>query len=307
VIAREREFPGRVVTGRHSFPREPGLLGIIGNPVRSSLSPAMHQAALRRLGLDARYQAFEIKPGQVRDVLRALSPLGFWGINVTIPYKEKVLPLLDEIDTEATAIGAVNTVVVRDGRLRGHNTDAAGFRMALEREGRTDLHDAAVLVVGAGGAARAVAFACLGHGCGSLLIANRTPARAKSLRRALLASFPRADIAAIPTAGPAWAHQAAACEVIVNTTPLGSRPEDPLPVSPAGLRRGQTVMDIVYRPRRTPLLSAAAAAGARAVGGLPMLLYQASLAFTLWTGREAPLAAMRRALSSASAASERRA
>ena len=138
---------------------EPGLLGIIGNPVRSSLSPAMQQAALRHLKLDACYRAFEIEPDQVRTVLRALPLLGFWGINVTIPYKERVLPLLDEVDAAAGVIGAVNTIVVRQGRLLGYNTDAEGFRMALEIEGRTELPGARVLVVGAGGAARAAATA----------------------------------------------------------------------------------------------------------------------------------------------------
>jgi len=294
------------VTSSPAFPPEPGLLGIIGNPVRSSLSPPMHQAALRRLGLDARYQAFEISPAQVRDVLRALSPLGFWGINVTIPYKEIVLPFLDEVDPEAAAIGAVNTVVVRGGRLVGHNTDAEGFRLALEVEGRTALRGARVLVVGAGGAARAVAYACLARGCDSLLLANRSEPRARSLGRAMKTRFPEADIAAIATAGRAWASRAAASSVVVNTTPLGGRPGDPLPIPPEALGRGQTVMDIVYRPRRTPLLAAAAAAGARTVDGLQMLLHQGALAFALWTGREAPLAAMRRALSAAAGAAERR-
>jgi shikimate dehydrogenase len=292
--------------GSRPFPPEPGLLGIIGNPVRSSLSPAMHQAALRRFGLDARYQAFEISPSQVRDVLRALSPLGFWGINVTIPYKESVLPLLDEVDPEAAAIGAVNTVVVREGRLIGHNTDAEGFRLALEVEGRTALAGARVLVVGAGGAARAVAYACLARGCGSLLLANRSEPRARSLARAMRSRFRGADIATVATGGRSWAARVAACGVVVNATPLGGRSGDPPPVPPEALGRGQTVMDIVYRPRRTPLLAAAAAAGARTVDGLQMLLHQGALAFALWTGREAPLAAMRRALSAAAGATERR-
>lgn len=284
---------------------EPGLLGIIGNPVRASLSPAMQQAALRHLKLQACYQAFEIAPAQVRTVLRALPALGFWGINVTIPYKERVLPLLDEIDAEAGAIGAVNTVVVRNGRLHGYNTDAAGFRTALEIEGRTDLPGARVLIVGAGGAARAVAFACLSRGCRSLLIANRSGARARSLCRALGLNFPAADIAALATGGADWVKRAGACDVIVNTTPLGGKPDDPLPVPPTMLRRSQTVMDIVYRPRRTSLLVAAAAAGARTVDGLQMLLHQGECAFTLWTGRKAPSAIMRRALSLAAARAER--
>ncbi len=286
------------------MPRPAGLLGIVGNPVRASLSPAMHRAALRRAGFDACYQAFEIAPDQLRPVLRALPLLGFWGINVTIPYKERVVSLLDEVDRQARAIGAVNTVVVRDGRLIGHNTDAEGFRLALEIEGRTELRGARVLIVGAGGAARAVAYACLARGCRSLLIANRSGARARSLCRALRANFPAPDIAAVASGGAHWTPQVEGCEVIVNTTPLGGRPDDPLPVPLAALRRGQTVMDIVYHPRRTPLLLAARASGARTVDGLQMLLHQGALAFTLWTGREAPSGVMRRALVDAAARAE---
>jgi shikimate dehydrogenase len=282
-----------------------GLLGIIGNPVRTSLSPAMQQAALRHERLDACYHPYEIAPAQVRAALRALPLFGFWGINVTIPYKEKVLPLLDEVDDEAAAIGAVNTVVVRAGRLSGYNTDAEGFRMALEIDGKTALPGARVLLVGAGGAARAVAYACLARGCGSLLIANRSVARARALGRALQARFPRAAVAAVATQAASWAKAAAACDVVVNTTPLGRHAADPLPVPAAALRRGQTVMDISYRPRRTPLLVAAQAAGARTVDGLPMLLHQGALAFTLWTGRAAPTAVMRRALAAAAARAER--
>lgn len=265
----------------------------------------MQQAALRHERLDACYRAFEIAPGQLRAVLRALPLLGFWGINVTIPYKERVVALLDEVDQEASAIGAVNTVVVRDGRLFGHNTDAEGFRMALEIEGRAELQGARVLIVGAGGAARAVAFACLARGCRSLLIANRSSARARSLCRVLRVNFPAAEITAVAAGGPEWAPRVGACDILVNTTPLGGDPGDPPPLPFAALRRGQTVMDIVYRPRRTPLLLAAKAAGAGTVDGLQMLLCQGALAFTLWTGRKAPTAVMRRALADAAARAER--
>ncbi len=283
----------------------PGLLGIIGNPVRASLSPPMQEAALRHLGLDARYLAFEIERRQVPTVLRALAPLGFWGINVTIPYKEAALRLVDDLDPRAAAIGAVNTIVVRGGRLAGHNTDAEGFRRALEDEGGGRLRGSRVLVTGAGGAARAVAYACLEGGCSSLTVVNRGPARARGLCRALRARFPQAALTALGSGDRGLANLASGCGVIVNTTPLGGRPGDALPVPRDGLRPGQVVVDIVYRPRLTPLLAAAGAAGARTVDGLGMLLHQGALAFRLWTGREAPLATMRGALVAAAAAAGR--
>jgi shikimate dehydrogenase len=259
----------------------------------------MHEAALRRLGLDARYLAFEIAPDQLRDVLRALRPLGFWGINVTIPYKEAVLRHLDRLDPGAAAIGAVNTVVVGSRGLVGHNTDAPGFLLALREEGSARVRGARVLLVGAGGAARAVAHASLAGGCRSLVVANRTLARAQALRRSLRRHFPAAEIVAVAAAGPRFERMAAESGVLVNATPLGCRPADPLPVPASALRPGQVVVDIVYRPRRTPLLAAARAAGARTVDGLGMLLHQGALALRLWTGREPPLATMRRALSDA--------
>jgi len=261
----------------------------------------MHEAALRRLGLDAHYLAFEIAPEQLRDVMRALRPLGFWGVNVTIPYKQAVLRHLDRLDPEAAAIGAVNTVVVGPMGLEGHNTDAPGFLRALREAGGSGMRGKRVLIVGAGGAARAVAHAALAGGCASLALANRTAASAQGLRRALLSRFAGAEITALAADGRRFAAAAVSCGVLVNTTPLGSRPGDALPVPPATLRPGQVVVDIVYRPRTTPLLAAARAAGAHTVDGLGMLLHQGALALRLWTGRRPPLETMRRALIRAAA------
>jgi shikimate dehydrogenase len=272
------------------------LLGILGNPVRASLSPAMHDAALRHLGIDGRYLPFEIPPGALRDCLAALPALGFLGVNVTIPYKEAVLRHLDRVDPAAAAIGAVNTVVVRGGRLEGFNTDGQGFLRALREGGGGSTRGRRVLVVGAGGAARAIAHACLAQGCRTLAVANRTPARSRALCRALRRHFPDAVIEPSGSGTARFRELAAASAVLVNTTPLGGRPGDPLPVPRELLRPGQTVADIVYRPARTPLVAAAEAAGARAVGGLGMLLHQGALALRIWTGRAAPVEVMRRAL-----------
>jgi len=276
-----------------------GLLGIIGRPVLGSLSPRMHNAALAHLGIEALYLPFEIREASVRDVLRALPALGFWGLNVTIPYKELVPRWLDELDEEAAALGAVNTIVVRGGRLSGHNTDGRGFLTALRAEGGVDLRGEAVLLVGAGGAARAIAFACARGGAARLVIANRDRDRAESLRRSLRRAAPGTEVLAVGTGEEAFASLAGESQILVNATPLGSRRGDPLPVPAGRIRSSQCVVDIVYRPLRTPLLAAAEAAGARCLNGLGMLLYQGALAFRLWTGREAPLEVMRRALLSA--------
>jgi shikimate dehydrogenase len=263
----------------------------------------MQNAALRFHGIAGRYLPFEIAPDALLHVLRSLVPLGFRGLNVTIPYKEAVVRHLDRVDQAASAIGAVNTIVVRDGRLEGHNTDGGGFLRALREGAARGPRGASVLLLGAGGAARAIAFACIGGGCRELVVANRTPARARALCRSILRAFPAAPLAASGLSGRRFARAAASASIVVNTTPLGRLPGDPLPMPAELLRPGQVVMDIVYRPATTRFLAAAAAAGALPVGGLGMLLHQGALAFRLWTGRKAPIAVMRRALRAACRAS----
>lgn len=284
---------------RFAASRGKTLLGIIGNPVQKSLSPRMQNAALRHLKIDAVYLPFELPAAAVRDVLRALPHLGFRGLNVTIPYKEVVPRWLDELAESARDLGAVNTIAVESGRLVGYNTDGRGFLMALNAEGRIDPRGEALLVVGAGGAARAIAFEAARRGCSRICIANRTQERAEGLRRVLRRHFSQVEVLAVETGETAFPDLVAGSTIIVNTTPLGSRKGDPLPVPPARLTSAHVVVDIVYRPVRTPLLAAAEASGARCLNGLGMLLYQGALAFRIWTGREAPLEVMRRALLSA--------
>ena len=257
---------------------------MIGSPVARSLSPALHRAAFAAAGLDWAYLAFEVAPGRAPaavDGMRALT--GFDGLSVTHPHKLDVAEALERRSPTADALGAVNTVVRDpDGELAGHNTDGGGFLRSLADTG-FDSAGRSCLLVGAGGAARAVAWALAAAGAAEVVVVNRTPERA-----AMLASL----------AGPAGrvgrAEEAAGCDLVVNATPLGmaGRTGDELPIDPSHLHAGQLVMDLVYDPAITPLLDAAEGRGAQAVNGLGMLVHQAALQFTLWTGEAAPLDAM---------------
>lgn len=261
-------------------------VGIIGDPVAHSLSPAFQGAAFRAAGVDATY---ELWPTPLTDLAARVDSLrrdDVLGANVTIPHKENVIPLLDELDPAARNVGAVNVVVHRDGRLVGHNTDGLGFVESLRREAVFDPKDRRVLLLGAGGAARGIAFALAGAGA-TVDIWNRTGERADRL-----ASDVRdAGLAAAAVQTPVVA--AYAC--IVNTTSVGMEgtgTEDDVPYPLAGASPGTLVADIVYRPAETTFLREARAAGLPVLGGLPMLIYQGALGFELWTGLSAPVAVM---------------
>ena len=259
--------------------------GVIGWPVSHSLSPAMHNAAFRALGLDWAYLAFPIEPRHVEEAVRGLFRAGCAGLNVTIPHKHAVLACCDEVTPAVEAIGAANTLVpLPDGRIRGDNTDAQGFLRALDEAAPVDLAGADVLMIGAGGAARAIAFALRGRGA-RLRVANRTPGKAGELGEA------------VPFTPAAIAAAAAGAVLVVNATSLGMGSDEvpaDLPVAPLG--PGTVAYDIVYRREPTPWLVAAAGQGARTVDGLGMLLHQGAAAFAQWTGADPPLGAMRAGL-----------
>jgi shikimate dehydrogenase len=275
------------------------LLGIIGHPVKGSLYPRMQNAALRHHGIDALYLPFEIPPSALAGVMKALPALNFRGLNVTIPYKEKVLRYLDEVTEEARQLGAVNCILVDKGRLLGYNTDGAGFTTALKAEGGLSLRDENILILGAGGAAKAIAFHVARQGCRRICIANRTVSRASSLRRRLQRFHPGVEIEVSGLSGRNFREAVASSQVLVNTTSVGMARRDPSIVPGRHLSPSHLVVDIVYKPLRTPLLRAAERSGARFLNGLGMLLYQGALAFRIWTGRTAPVDVMKRALRSA--------
>jgi shikimate dehydrogenase len=260
------------------------VFGLIGNPVGHSLSPPIHERAYAECGLDARYVTFEPPTDAAGEAITAAETLGVAGLNVTIPFKQAVLDHVDPDDL-ARRIGAVNTVDFSGETPRGYNTDAAGARRALERHD-VSLAGADAVVVGAGGAGRAIAFALADAGA-SVHVANRTVETAESLADAV----PDATGGGLETLD----ETVPGADVLVNATSVGMD-EDATPV-PADLLHGDlAVMDAVYSPRETRLLQDAAAVGARTVDGVWMLLFQAAVAFEHWTGRDAPVAAMNEAL-----------
>ena len=269
------------------------LYGIFGYPIAHSLSPLMHTLAFRHHGLDAVYLPFAVAPGDLAKAVAGAVALGIGGFNVTIPHKEGIMACLDDVTDEARAIGAVNTVHVRDGRAIGHNTDGAGFLLPLQRmEAPLDRLDACVL--GAGGAARALAAALLGAGCPRLVIANRTVARGERLAAELRPRHPDADVRAVPMADAADAARRS--RLVVNSTSIGMHPGDESPLPDGCLGPDHVVYDIVYRPLVTPFLRQARAAGAATIGGLDMLIGQGAAAFTIWTGLSFPLEPVHTAL-----------
>lgn len=266
------------------------LLYLLGHPVAHSLSPAMQNAALRALGLDYEYRLLPVPPEGLVEKVAELRDGDVAGFNVTIPHKVVIIPLLDELDETASTVGAVNTVVNRDGRLKGYNTDCLASTRAL-RGAYGDLAGCRVAILGAGGAARAVASGLASHAEWIKIIA-RDEEKAKALAKQI-----RGTDAEIRGGGLGEAPgMIRSADILVNTTPVGMSPNrGESPADASVLHPGLLVFDLVYNPERTRLLADAEAAGARALGGLAMLVYQGAEAFRLWTGREAPEALMMRA------------
>ena len=268
-------------------------LGIIGYPIGHSMSPVFQQAALDELGVDAQYVAYQVAPDDVGEFVNGLRQPGIMGINVTVPHKLAVMPFLDEIDDWATEAGAVNTIVNRQGRLTGHNTDGYGFLRALRAGAEFEPRGRRTLILGAGGAARGVVLALAREGAGHLTIANRTPERAENL--AELARNRNISAQAIALSGADLKEAAASAELIVNCTTIGmthgpGEDETPLPgdaIPPTAL-----VNDLVYNPLETRLLREAAQAGAKTLGGIQMLVYQGAASFEMWLERPAPVPVM---------------
>ena len=264
------------------------VAGVIGTPIRHSLSPAIFNAAFGAAGLDWTYLAFDVPEGAAGLALGGMRALGIEGLSVTMPHKAAVLDGLDELSPDAKALGAVNCISRRGGMLRGDNTDGPGLIDALRLDDGVEVAGLRTAVIGAGGAGRAVVRALAAAGAAEIAVVNRSPEPAQ---RAVALAGSAARVGRVEDVGEA--------DLVVNATPLGmgvvvttaGEPE-PLPLDPERLHAGQIVVDLVYHPPVTPLLAAARERGARGINGLGMLIHQAAHAFRLWTSEEPPVEAM---------------
>jgi shikimate dehydrogenase len=251
----------------------------------------MHNAAFQALGLDYRYVPFAVPPAALGNATKGLRALGFIGANLTIPHKERVIPWLDDLSREARLIGAVNTIVRRGERLIGYNTDAGGFLRAFREDTGVRVRGGDFLVLGAGGAARAVVVALAMAGARGIAVLNRSAGRARGLIRRLQPAFPGVEWSTPPPRSLPCARRVRG---VIQCTSVGCV-GDPSPVPREWLEPRLVVYDLIYHAPTT-LLRDAESVGARCAGGLGMLLHQGAMAFALWTGRKAPIAVMRRAL-----------
>ena len=282
-------------------------LAVFGDPVAHSKSPAMHNAALKALGIEASYVAIHVKPEELSDALRALPERGFLGANLTIPHKAAAFDLIDDIDSSARALGVVNTILVEGERLVGFNTDGPGLVRAIRDQFSVDVKDLRILLFGAGGGAgRAIAMQCAMEKCERLVLVNRTVEKAEALRDELAPMFhsdrlegPVDRLEAIPHEVEAIRRQLDYVDLVINASSLGMRRSDP-PLMPASLiTPNLMVYDTVYSSGDSRLLEDAKAAGARGANGLSMLLHQGALSLEIWLNRTAPISVMRRALDAA--------
>lgn len=264
-------------------------MGIVGSPsqVARSLSPAIHNAAFQAMGMDGLYVGLPVEAGKLKEAVGVLVDSGMRGFNVTMPHKVAIIEVLDRIEGEAEQIGAVNTVEVRGAELIGSSTDGEGFIRYLEKDVGFRPGGVNVVVLGAGGSARAVVFALARKGVGSIHVLARDAGKASKLEPLVSgARFSGEQIG-----GSKAANLLESANLVVNATPLGQEGEN-VPLAPATMRSDLTVVDLVYRPPVTPLMKMAQEAGASVHGGLGMLLHQAALSFRTWTGLEPPLEVM---------------
>jgi len=267
-------------------------LGVMGDPIGHSKSPAMHNAALAALGLQGAYIPLHIRPERLGDAIEAVKTLGFRGVNVTIPHKVEVMQYLDAVDEGAARIGAVNTIVNDNGRLTGYNTDGIGYVRSLKEEACPDLKGKRIAVLGAGGAARGIIYALIGEQPESISIINRTEDKAKALAEEW------GTMAELHGCGEEHAKDVLSrAEVIINTTSVGMHPRiSEMPVHPEWIPEGAVVSDLIYNPLKTELLLQSEQRNCTVHGGLGMFINQGAYALEYWTGLRAPVQAMKEAV-----------
>lgn len=262
------------------------LAGAIGWPIAHSLSPMMQNAAIEALGVKMVYVALAVEPDALGAAVRGAAAMGFVGLNVTIPHKETALEFLDEIEPTAAAIGAVNTIHFTEAGAVGHNTDAYGFTQTVMAEGEWMFRDLTALIVGGGGAARAMAAGAAAEGATKVILANRTRKRAEKIAADLGPRFPETRWEVVQASDSSLRNAIERSQLLANATSLGMKPDDPPPLPLDAIQPEHLVFDAVYAPAETPLLAAARGAGAIAIGGMGMLARQGARALAIWTGLE---------------------
>jgi shikimate dehydrogenase len=257
----------------------------------------MHNAAFESLGMDAVYLAFDVSSSNLITVLSAMRELGFGGVSLTVPLKEEARKCLSQLDSSADRLGAVNTVqFLPDGIIKGHNTDGTGFLDGVREAFGVNVSGLSVLVLGSGGAGRAVAITCAIQGAKKVVVGNRNAGRAASLADEISRLAPSVAVVAVEVGGQALPRACAAADLVIQATSLGLKKDDPSLLGPEAFHPGQMAYDLIYTAPETAFMKAATRAGAKAANGLAMLLHQGARAFTIWTGTQAPVEAMRRAL-----------
>ncbi|MFH1477102.1 MAG: shikimate dehydrogenase [Verrucomicrobiota bacterium] len=272
---------------------------VLGHPIRHSLSPRMQNAALAALAMDAVYLAFDVPPEKLMPTLTVMAEMGFAGINLTVPLKEVAFRGLADLDEAARRLGSVNTIKINAGGLKGFSTDGEGFLRAVQEAFDLSVRGLSIFLLGCGGAGRAVAFACAAAGAGHLMLADADGKRLAGLEADLRALARKTDISAIGTDPQAWRRACREAALVVHATPVGMHAGEPAVLPPDAFHSGQRVYDLIYMFPETVLMRAARAAGAQTSNGLGMLMHQGALSFCIWTGREAPVAVMRRTLEEA--------
>jgi shikimate dehydrogenase len=269
------------------------VCGVIGDPIEHTLSPTIHNAAFNHLKLDFVFLAFRVKAAELENAIHSMRGLGIHGLNVTMPHKSTVIGYLDEVDPTVKLLCSANTILNKDGKLSGFNTDGVGALKAL-RENGAELSEKKVLLLGAGGAAKAIAFS-LAEEVGELAILNRAAEKAKKLAEALGRTLNKKVVGGA-LSPDAIMKNLRDSDVLINATSVGMHPDaNQSIVPPQWLRSDLTVMDIVYDPVETKLAKDAKAAGAKVISGVEMLIYQGAASFEIWTNRSAPIEVMRRA------------
>ncbi len=272
------------------------VFAVLGHPVAHTLSPPMHQAAFRALGMDAVYAAFDVAPGKLMTVLPAMAAMGFGGVNLTIPHKEEAYRGIEALAPSAMRSASVNTVVLReDGSLEGHSTDGYGLRMAVKEAFDKDFAGVSVLLLGCGGAGRAAARELAEGGAARLVLANRSPERARALAEELSREYP-AMLLEVAASWPPSPETVQAVDLILNSTALGMKAGDAALLTAEHAGPHHMMLDMTYVLEETPMMAAVRAAGGRAVNGLGMLLHQGVRSFELWTDVLPPVEPMRAAL-----------